>query len=1089
MRKPSIRKKIIFYTVIPVTLLYNLLSGLDIFLTFKESTSEIKAQMQNNVVQFARLIDMQAMHIESLGKAQASLLMSNPDQAFPILKDMVASTQYLHSALLFNKNTHFSICTMQSNDEVVTCPQFDQAVLNDYGGFQRSDEPHWVPRQVDYYSDTGLVSFILPISNGSGWQLTMNININKLIHSVINPKLFDGHYVGINFWKFNLVDYQGDYIYTDSRQAKKYGHTNLRETGVVYGVRGYGENVSALIDAGEPNNSRIWIPNPLYQRAYWIFGAPVGSVKWWLYTSVAQKDAMAEIWNKVIKSVSLMLVLLLSIFLGIWRSTSKITKPLISLQEGMDQFIRFNRLKELPDIQTHDEIGSLSHSFIKLVHWLSARDRALHQARASNMGHIVQELRGNYFYFQLNSRGHIIYISPSVESVLGYRMSDFSESFDQYLCSRSDRETFRTKLKQAVTGEKLQAFELNILHRNRSQRKLEIFWTQMNSGQPQPLLEGLANDVTERVNDTLKFKALLDSGPDAMIILNTDGIIAMVNSPAVELLGLSRENLVNMPLSIIAPPDSREEHPLIHPLRDRAWEDTKLFRVETEAYNPSGKTFPAELTSSPLITHDGILISVVIRDISKRKQIETSLQTALDQAVLANRSKSMFLSCMSHELRTPLNGIIGYAQILKRMENVPPAQYQKLDTMEHCGHHLLNLINDILDLSRIESQGVTLHDLPVNLWQTLEETINLLQQKADDKNLTLSLELCREVPQWVRLDETKCRQVLINLIGNAIKFTHKGYVRLRVHTHEERLHFAVIDTGVGISPDKQGIIFEPFRQLKEDSKAGGAGLGLAICRQLVSAMGGELQLDSTVDQGSQFFFSMPLVLSEPLATDSRNSVSSSDLTLMNSEDYVVLIVDDVEVNQSLLRDIMESAGFQTRLASDGQEALDSMKNSMPDLVMMDIRMPRMDGMEAINHIRSDPQLQSSIVIAITASVGANNQHKLTRAGFNATLEKPFDINHLFQTISELLNLPIQTRTTSSASSLSSRLPSLSQPFKQTLQQQLSDILDLGDLGALSDVARQITQKELSPYREYFLHIAETYDIDELERFSQKLINL
>ncbi|WP_252176312.1 PAS domain S-box protein [Endozoicomonas sp. 4G] len=1091
MLKPSIRKKIILFTVVPVTLFYNLLSAIHIYTSFKESSHEIEIQMRNNSVHFARTMDAYTQEIMSQATAQIHLLQTETYPTYPVLHIILASSPFLTRVCWIDtKNTASSTCINQHKNEAAPSrlPALPPTKLGKSWQQLLRPDKYWSKRYQDPQTGKRLVSFIVPSSQpDNGYLLKLDVDINRMVHDVINPELFEGSNIGINLWKFNMVDRSGDYLYSDSVQANRFDHQNLRQTGEIYGVEGFGNKIAQWIDSGQAETFRVWLPNPQYQKEYWIFGAPVSSAQWWLYTSVSRQHALQGVLNIALLDIAIMLTSLLLILGGIWYASKKITDPLITLKSCMDTFIEHHKLVELPDTHSRDEAGSLARSFVKLTQWLEARDHALHQARANNMGHIVQGLKGCYFYFQLNTDGEIVHISRSVESVLGFRSEEFSGPLERFLSRDPGNCNYQVNFQKVLRGEPVEPFELDILNKQGESRRIELFWNTMTSGQ-QRVIEGLANDVTERVSDTLKFKALLDSAPDAMIILNPDGIIVMVNSRAIELLGFERDDLINMPLSLIVPPQSREEHPLIIPLLNKAWKQTQLFRQETQALDRHGRIFPAELTSNPLITHDGILISVVIRDITESKQIQQALLAARDEAITASRSKSLFLSCMSHELRTPLNGVIGYAQVLQRSGGLNPGQHLKLDILERCGQHLLTLINDILDLTKIETQGVELHPASVNLKQLLLETQELFIPRAEYKNLQLILDIDERVPEWIEVDEVKLRQILINLLGNAIKYTEEGSVEIAIDASDEQLCFSVKDTGVGIDPNHFDIIFDPFRQLDEGLKSGGTGLGLAISRHLVKAMGDDLTVTSRLGQGSSFRFSIPLKEVPAMDTDNVFSSDQVELVLPDDHTYTVLIADDLEINRELLKVIMEESGFKTLQACNGIEALSCLETHKPELVMMDIRMPRMDGIEALRHIRLDPELKDLKVIAVTASTGSNIQVKLKKKGFDSVLAKPFKVNYLLQVVASLLSLNIRTSRVTANKARMSKLPKLDETHRKALLKKISRVIEFGDIQEIMSISDEFKEAHMQAYSQYLLQIAEACDMDELERFYERLQN-
>ncbi len=390
---------------------------------------------------------------------------------------------------------------------------------------------------------------------------------------------------------------------------------------------------------------------------------------------------------------------------------------------------------------------------------------------------------------------------------------------------------------------------------------------------------------------------------------------------------------------------------------------------------------------------------------------------------MASRAKSEFLANMSHELRTPLNGILGYAQILQRDMHLNPTQRNGIDIIHQSGQHLLTLINDVLDLAKIEARRLTLHPSSVALKPLVQGIVGIMQTGAHQKGLSFFHHTAGNLPTAVMLDEKRLRQVLLNLLGNAVKFTEQGYVCLRIAANfdptdtpapplapsEEppsppcTLLFEIEDSGPGIAPEDQEKIFLPFEQVGDPGQQmSGTGLGLAISQQFVTLMGGTIQVRSTPGQGATFWFQIPVPISEE---EHAADTSAKDLICgYEGNPRTLLIVDDKAENRQVLTSILSPLGFNIVIARNGQAALDQARIYHPDLVLMDLVMPVMSGYDAVRAMREDSELQQTPIIAISASAFEADHDQSMMMGCDAFVPRPVDADQLFEVLARLLNL-------------------------------------------------------------------------------------
>ena len=1087
----SIRKKIIFFTVVPVTLLYNLIFCIHLYFSIKQANEAVARRLTEQVWHYANEVDAYTRGVVKLADLSADVIASSGygrQLVLPsFLSELLDNHVLVRSASLFLLNSKDSQPVMlrayRDEDRIKVV-----RVMDNQGPLV--DQPWWrsVPdlRQGVWIGpDTGthgnrLISYLVPVIKAGSYSgfLKLDICLSDMRVRVIDTDFGQP--------KLSIVNARGEYLHTDRKTPRKLGHRNIDETLAFYGTPGLWGSLSELISAGKPVMKRAWLP--LRQHEYWFYGAPIRSGRWWLITHVRRDVALGMVREQAQIDALVMLISLLLIFTCACLVSDRITRPLSLLKQSMDDF-NYKQIKPQIRLNASDEIGSLADSFGELIDRLTERDQDLHDLRANNIGHLVQRLRGSYFYFNLDSAAVVTHVSPSVEAILGYRPIEFQRRFVSFLPSEEEQSSFKSKFNEVIRGQQSEPFELDIRHQDGSGRRIEIFWSDMfDAPSEYCVIEGLANDITERVSDTRKIKALLDSAPDATVISTPQGIISMMNTRAENLFGYERMELVNLPLKLLTPLDSRNAHPLLGDTGDH--QDRQKFRVsgyESHGIDRQGRVFPVDITSNPLETDDGLLISIVIRDITERKRIEEELTTAKEQAETANRAKGQFLSNMSHELRTPLNGILGYTQLLLQDRKVRVGHEKSLRSIESSGRHLLSLINDILDLTKIESSNIELHPRAVNLQEMLMDVRNMLVGKAADKDLEIRLKSPGRLPEVIIVDEIKLRQVLLNLVSNGVKYTDKGWVELAVEAGEGRLGFAVTDTGIGIEPQFLHRVFEPFRQLRPDSLVGGAGLGLAISRRLVTAMGGELMVSSTPEKGSCFSFEIDIQVADRQDLQQDDAPQQNDGCLVlpkNWQKSRALVVDDIESNRNMLASLLEVAGFEVVLAAHGLEALEMVRTDTFAVVMMDIRMPVMDGMKAMHEIRKLPACRDLKIIAVTAGVSEESRNELIREGFDGYLAKPLYASKLFGLIGRLLGIEFDVLDDQPGvwqANVEEALDRLSPALAKELVQIVTKALELGDIEWLDgQVSQWSGSGDYTDIVNYIRGLSRSMDLESLE---------
>lgn len=459
----------------------------------------------------------------------------------------------------------------------------------------------------------------------------------------------------------------------------------------------------------------------------------------------------------------------------------------------------------------------------------------------------------------------------------------------------------------------------------------------------------------------------------------------------------------------------------------------------------------------------GVLVYVQSAEQTQLKQSKALADAAKESADSANNAKSEFLANMSHELRTPLNGILGYAQILGRSKVLPDKERQGVNIIHQCGSHLLTLINDILDLSKIEARKLELASQAFHLPSFMQGVVEICHIRVQQKGIEFHYEPDADLPAGISADEKRLRQVLINLLGNAIKFTDRGSVALRVQRTglEEsdprtKLRFSIVDTGVGIASADINKLFQTFEQVGEQKrKVEGTGLGLAISQQLVQLMGGQIQVKSQLGVGSEFFFEIIL----PLASDWSQQQTASVGNIIGYEGVKrhILVVDDRWENRAVLLNLLEPLGFIITEAENGQAGLDQLQQHLPDLVITDLVMPVMDGFEMLRKIREQEQLRSLKILVSSASVAQIDQQMSIDAGGDDFLAKPVQVNDLFTLLEKHLELTWKTEDITHKSADQQQLTELIPPPLADLQSWL-ELVQEGRLKKLIAAAEQLAQE-------------------------------
>lgn len=520
------------------------------------------------------------------------------------------------------------------------------------------------------------------------------------------------------------------------------------------------------------------------------------------------------------------------------------------------------------------------------------------------------------------------------------------------------------------------------------------------------LIDSEARAAQEAQRATI-FREMIEQASDCFYIANMDENMCMtaVNEATVRHFGVSRDEIYSWSLPDWDPKYTHDDIPaLINNMKS-----AQRMIFDSIHKLPDGTIVPVEISVNHYVDKTGTNLAFGwFRDISERQRTEQLQEDAIQRAKAANKAKSAFLATMSHEIRTPLTGIIGYADLLLD-EDIPDHSLEKVLQIKQSSKFLLRLLNDVLDVSKLEAGKLDIEKISFDLPQTIKDVFDTFaKQWQTDSPVQWVLNIDDTLPPYIRTDPTRLRQILINLLGNAQKFTHKGSVELVCQSATAAdgtpiLDFKVKDSGIGMTPDVRAAIFSEFTQADPSitRKYEGTGLGLAICKKLANLMGGDIGVDSTPGQGSTFWFKIPYQKGEKPAEKCKKSVSASKFSAIRP--LRILLAEDNQINQRLIKKFLDKYGHNVSVANNGQEAVVLQQQEDFDLILMDIRMPEMDGIQATKAIRALTGEKADIpIIAVTADAVQDHIYEFMAAGMDAYVYKPINWTQLILTINQVM---------------------------------------------------------------------------------------
>lgn len=777
---------------------------------------------------------------------------------------------------------------------------------------------------------------------------------------------------------------------------------------------------------------------------------------------------------------------LLDVFRRVWETGAAEFFPVSFYQDGRIVGWRENTIYRLPG-------GEIVAIYNDMTQRKQAEETLLeNEMRLRSMGDNLPDSYLYEFTYQ-DGKPHFLYISSGVERLHGIKIADALSDASIVLGQIAPEQLPAYLEAENASRRDMTDFSMD-LHMQRPEgdwRWLHVRSHPRKRENGQVIWDGIVTDITDRHLFEAEINRLaqaVEQNPTGILITDLKGELLYTNQAYTRITGYQFVEIYGKaPRELLSTEITDAEFTLVQACLAAGKPWTGILKNR----HKDGGLYWEQLNVAPVYDDAGVLTHYLyIRlDITENKKAEEELRRykdhleeqvqertaelilARDAAEAANRAKSVFLANMSHELRTPLNAILGFSSIMRKDPTVSGTQMENLNIINRSGEHLLTLINDVLDMAKIEAGRVQLENLPFDLGGVVRDVTDMMQVRAREKGLQLLLDQSSTFPRYIKGDEARLRQILINLVGNAVKFTQHGGVTVRLGTQENKVAHLLIeieDTGTGISPEDQQRIFEPFTQVGKYGVNQGFGLGLAITRQFVQLMGGALSVKSTLGKGSLFLIDLPLNAANAADIELSEEAVKGQVTGLapGQAVYRILIADDQLENQLLLGKLMEAINFPVKMVGNGAEAVERFLDWQPHLVWMDRRMPMMDGIEATRRIRELPGGKAVKIVAVTASAFIEQRDELLNAGMDDFVRKPYRFNDIYDCLSRLLGVQYLYEATSAGMETEAVMltPDMLAALPAGLRAELAEALQSLDSDRIAAAIAQVEPLDAKAYK-------------------------